>query len=128
MRTGIFFIILLSSISCCGQAGWTWSVFESKNAGIRVSLPCTPKESDKTFQDQPRPIHVYEFSCEVDGVRFLLSVKNHQNSFTSRTVDESFESNEFILKNMFGAIGKFDVRKDFTTNEFASQTVAKFGA
>ena len=94
MRIGLLLIILLGFVSCSSQTetGLKWSDFESKVAGVRASLPCTPKASDKSFQDQPRPIHVYEFNCEIEGIGFLLSVKNHQNDFNSKMIDESFES------------------------------------
>ena len=123
MRTGLLLIILFGFVSGCSQTetGPKWSDFESKDGGIRASLLCTPKERIKSFQDQPRPIHIYSYECESNGIRFLLSVKNHQNDFNAKTIDESFESNEFLLKSMFGEVEKFSARKDFTTNGFASR-------
>ena len=40
---------------------------------------------------------------------------------SAKTIDESFGSNEFLLKSMFGEVEKFSARKDFTTNGFASR-------
>src|SRR2546428_10333263 len=98
MHGRVLLIVLLAFITGCSQTTdeLKWGDFESKNARIRTTFPCTPKETDKSFQDQPRPIHIYSFECESSGLRFLLSVKNHQNDFNSKTTDESFESNEFI--------------------------------
>src|SRR5258708_32842923 len=113
MRVGMFLIILLGFVYGCSQTATEpkWIDFESDDARIRASLLCAPKESVKSFQDQPRPIHVYSFECASNGIRFLLSVENHQNDFNSKTIDESFESNEFLLKSMFGEVEKFSARK-----------------
>lgn len=123
MRIRILSLILLGVVYGCGQTSkeLKWTDFGSNSAGIRASLLCTPKEAVKSFQDQPRPINVYSFDCEFGGIRFLLSVKNHQNDFNAKTINESFESNEFLLKSMFGEVEKFSARKDFTTNGFASR-------
>ena len=116
-RVGLLFVCFVSG---CAQTTdkFEWQVIQSADARLRGLFPCEPKLAKKSFQDDPRPIHVFDFSCEKEGMRFLLSVKNHPNDFTSKTVDESFESNEFLMKNMFGSVESFDVRNGRTSNDF----------
>jgi hypothetical protein len=117
-------LVLLCFLPGCNQdaAGLKWNEFRSTEARVSATMPCAPKETHKSFQEQPGPIRVYEFDCETEGMRFLISVKNHMNDYSSKTIDESFETSEFVLNTMFGDVEKVGIRKDFTTNGFASRT------
>ncbi len=116
-------LVLFCFASCGGQTSvsFEWKTIEFTDARIRASLPCVPKISKKSFQDEPRPIQIYGFDCEIDGIRFSLSVKNHQNDFTLKTVSESFDSNEFLLMSMFGEVEHFSVRNHRTTKGYESR-------
>lgn len=110
------------SFSCHAQKNdLKWKDFESKEAGIKASFPCEPKKSFRSFQDEPRAIHVYGFDCEDKGIKFLISSKNYLNEFNQDTFKQTFDSNELILKTMFGVVESFNERKDFLTNGFTSR-------
>lgn len=114
----------LFAVSCQAQkvnSNLTWKEFESKEAGMKVSLPCEPKKNFKSFQDEPRPIHVYEFSCEAEGMKFLISSKNYMDDFNENTFKRTFESNESILKTMFGTVEGFEKKENFLTNGLESK-------
>ncbi len=85
-------------------------------------MPCEPIKSFKSFQDEPRPIHVYEFDCEVEGIIFLFSFKNHLNDFDEKTTTKTFEANESNLKFAFGKLERFVEKDNFQTNGFASRS------
>lgn len=120
----MFLLFVLSTASCQAQKSnlnLQWKEFESKESGIKISLPCEPKKYFKSFQDKPRPIHVYDLSCEVEGIKFLISSKNYMDDFNENSFKQTFEANESILKTMFGAIESFNEKKDFLTNGFTSK-------
>lgn len=124
MRLARVLIIILSSfVLGCGQAthDWKWREFHSSDARIKASVPCDVAKTVKSFQVEPRPIKVYGFECKIDGFSFLISVKNHMDAFNPNTVANAFESNEFILKNMFGEIEKSDLREGQTPEGFLSR-------
>ncbi len=98
-----------------------WEKFESSESGMKAEMPCQPKKYFKSFQDNPRPIHVYSFDCEVNGIKFLISSKNYMDDFDEKSFQKVFESNEFILKTQFGEIKEFTEKKDFLTNGFKSK-------
>lgn len=100
---------------------WQWRNFESKEAAIKVSLPCDPEKSFKSFQDEPRPIHNFGFSCEVQGMRFLISSTDYMENFNERTFKQTFNANESNLKSMFGAIESTEKKENFLTSGFSSK-------
>jgi len=120
----VFLLFVLSTASCQAQKSdlnLQWKEFESKESGMKISLPCEPEKYFKSFQDKPRPIHVYDFSCEVEGIKFLISSKNYMDDFNENSFKQTFEANEGNLKTMFGAIESFNEKKDFLTNGFISK-------
>ena len=119
----ILLLFSCSIISCKAQKKETplqWKDFESKEAGIKVQIPCEPKKYFKSFQEQPRPIHVYNFNCEIEGLKFLISSKHYLDDFNN-TFKQTFDAVESNLKTMFGEIKSFNERKDFQTNGFESK-------
>ena len=117
-------IFVFLTISCQAQKkdlGLQWNTYEFPKAGMKASFPCEPEKSFKSFQDKPRPIHVYGFHCEVSGIKFLISSKNYMDEFSENTYEETFEANESNLKFMFGAVEGFDKKENFLTNGFISK-------
>lgn len=120
----IFIILSVLTISCQAQKSdldLKWREFEFKEAGIKVSLPCDPEKYFKSFQDEPRPIHVYSFSCEIKGMKFLISSQHYMDKFEENTFDKTFESHETNLKTIFGSIEDFNEKRDFKTSGFNSK-------
>jgi hypothetical protein len=116
--TFIFFII---SCQAQNEVSLPWKEFESIESSMRVQIPCEPKKYFKSFQDQPRPIHVYSFNCEVNGLKFLISSKHYMDEFNDKTFKQTFDAHESNLKTMFGEVESFNERKDFLTNGFDSK-------
>ncbi len=83
-KLSLLFVFAFFIISCRAQKTdlhLQWKEFESEEAGIKASFPCEPQKYYKSFQDEPRPIHVYDFSCEAEGIKFLISSKNYMDVF-----------------------------------------------
>jgi len=120
----LLFIFVITTISCQSQkanSSLQWKEFDFPDAGLKVSLPCEPKKYFKSFQDNPRPIHVYDFSCETEGMKFLVSSKNYMDDFNENTFKQTFDANESNLKTMFGAIESIEEKNDFLTNGLSSK-------
>ena len=120
----LLFVFVFLAISCQAQKSnlnLHWKEFESKESGIKVNMPCEPKKSFKSFQNEPRPIHVYEFSCEVEGMKFLVSSKNYMDKFSENTFKQTFDANENILKTMFGTVENLEKRENFLTDGYNSK-------
>ncbi len=120
----LLFIFVFLTISCQAQKkdlDLQWKTYEFPEAGMKASFPCEPVKSFKSFQDKPRPIHTYNFDCEVSGIKFLISSKNHLDDFDENTFERNFEANESNLKFMFGAVESFDKKENFLTNGFISK-------
>lgn len=120
----LIFFCGVVTICCSAQkqdSNLQWKTFNFPEAGMKASFPCEPEKYFKSFQDKPRPIHVYDFDCEVEGIKFLISSKHYMDDFNENTFNEIFENHEFILKKMFGEIESYNEKKDFFTNGFASR-------
>ncbi|MDQ3632980.1 MAG: hypothetical protein M3405_00510 [Acidobacteriota bacterium] len=85
-----------------------WRTFVAKEAGVKVDFPCEPKKDFKSFQEKPRPINIYGISCQVDGIRFLVSSKNYLDDFNENSIPNYFESIESNNKVIFGAVKNLD--------------------
>lgn len=123
-KVTILILFALFTISCEGQKTdlkLQWRDFESKEAGVKVSLPCEPTKNFNSIQDEPRPIYLYEFSCEIEGMTFLLSSKHHSQEFNEKTFSRTFEIEEELLKTIFGEVNTFNEKSDFLANGFVSK-------
>ena len=119
----VFILFLTFAFSCKAQSEdlkLRLKEFESKEAGLKASLPCEPEKFFKSFQDRPRPIHVYDFDCETGGIKFVISSKNYMNEFNEKTLAQTFASHENILKNFFGEVESFNEKKDFLVSGLKS--------
>lgn len=104
-------IILLFFTQCSNETIFNdlkWRAVVAKEAGVKVDFPCEPKKDFKSFQEKPRPINIYEFSCQVDGMKFLVSSKNYLDDFNEKSIPDYFESIESINRVMFGTVKKLD--------------------
>ncbi len=109
MRIVRILLIILSSftlVSAQAAVDWKWRDFHSSEARIQAIVPCDLVKTVKSFQDKPRPIKVHGFNCEIRGIRFLISVRDHMDTFNPYTIENAFEAHEFILKNIFGDVEK----------------------
>lgn len=82
-----------------------WTNFSSKEAGFTIKFPCEPKKSFyKSFQDKPRPIHVYEFDCGKGNMKFLVSTKHYMDEFNNESIPMAFEAIEGGHKQFYAEL------------------------
>ena len=92
----VFFII-----SCQAQKAdlsLQWKTFDFSEAGIKVSFPCEPSESVKTFQKEPKLAKVYNYTCKKDGFEFSVSLAEHFGKFNPEKVKDSIDDIEKGLR------------------------------
>jgi len=85
-----------------------WQELRSEDAGLIVDLPCVPKETATRFQEEPRPIHSYDYSCKLDGIRFLVSSRHYMDPFNEKSIAEFFETIEDINRTELGSIKRLE--------------------
>lgn len=122
-KLSLLFLFVFFSVSCQGQkSDLQWKDFESKDAGMKINIPCEPKKFFKSFQDNPRHIHVYDFSCETEGIKFLVSSKNYMDDFNDKTFKQTFDAIESGYKTMFGEVENFNDKDVLLANGFPSRS------
>lgn len=85
-------------ITACGSIepdfNLNWKEFTFKEAGFKAEFPCEPIKDFNSFQDEPRPVHTYEFSCDIEGMKFYISSKHYLDNFNENSIKDIFDSFE----------------------------------
>lgn len=118
---GLVFLATLSVTSCEAQpksAKWTWTNFESAEAGIKVDFPCEPVKSSKVFQEEPKLSRVFSLKCSMAKFDFSVSLPERFGEFEPDKVDEELSGVEQVLRTMI------DDKATIATRNIVVQTYA----
>lgn len=55
----------------------------------------------KFFQEKPRPIRVFSYECEFEGIKYLASLKEHMDEFDKKRVPQQLMAKEDYLPELF---------------------------
>lgn len=101
----LFFFVIFLLTSCKAQEKATETVWKNASfddAGFSVNSPCELKRTFfKSFQEKPRPIRVFSYECEYEGVKYLASLKEHMDEFDEKRVPQQLKAKEDYLPALF---------------------------
>jgi hypothetical protein len=99
-----------------------WKNFDFSDAGIKVSLPCEPSKSVKTFQEEPKLAQVYKYSCEKEVLKFSISLAEHFGEFSQSEVKDAIDGVERVMregiKNNANISTKDTIFQTYSAREF----------
>lgn len=104
-KTVILFFVALSMISCKAQEKTkvtVWSNASFEDSGFSVDAPCELKRTFfKSFQEKPRPIRVFSYGCDNDGIKYAVEMKEHMDEFDEKRVPQQLTAKENYLPELF---------------------------
>ncbi len=101
----VLFLVTLLMVSCKAQEKnkeTVWSNASFEDSGLSVDSPCEMKRTFfKTFQEKPRPIRVFSYECENQGIKYAAEVKEHMDGFDEKRVPQQLTAKENYLPELF---------------------------
>lgn len=123
----IFAALLI--ISCKAQEKTPEAIWKNNSfddARFSIESPCELERTFfKSFQEKPRPIRVFSYECEYEGVKYLASLKEHMDEFDEKRVPNQLKLKEEYLPELFKEKNLeviFLKKEDLSRNGFPART------